>query len=128
MKHISTIHGTFDLCAIPLKFAQQHIPQILCPPDCTHDPCQEPVVLLIVSRTSRRRRGRRGTYTRDDLVELIKQVAQHLYLRQTPRAKRLSKTAVAKHMGTTYRQFQSWLIDFGIEFDEICASAINPKK
>jgi hypothetical protein len=70
MKHVSTINGTFDLCSIPLKFAQQHVPRLLCPPNCTHAPCQEPVVLLVVSRRSRRGR-RKGTGNFRDVQDFL---------------------------------------------------------
>jgi hypothetical protein len=65
MKHLSTIRGTFGLYSIPLKFAQQHVPRLLCPPACTHDPCQEPVIILVVSQRGRRGRRKGTGYFRD---------------------------------------------------------------
>lgn len=33
--------------ALDLAFVQQHIPRVLCPQACTHDPCLPPVVYLL---------------------------------------------------------------------------------
>jgi hypothetical protein len=33
---------------VSLDFAQQHVPHLLCPPNCSHNPCQPPVIYLLL--------------------------------------------------------------------------------
>jgi len=77
----------------------------------------------------RRSPGRpRGTtdYSRQELVVAMKKTIREMI--EHDRHKRITKTAVAKAIGTSYRQLQCWLMTYSIDFDDICSSAIDPRK
>jgi hypothetical protein len=129
MKHVSTIHGTFDLCSIPLKFAQQHVPYLLCPLDCTHDPCQDSVILLVVSRGSRRGR-RKGTGKFRDvqdfvatMVEIMEEMRHYdiAEIAAYMRRKQLRTTSdnIDSIVRMLYRHAQHWGVDLPALFQSL---------
>jgi hypothetical protein len=76
-----------------------------------------------------RSRGRpSGTrhYTPEELLMAMERAAR-MWIEQHPH-RRVPKSAVAKALGTTYRQLQDWLTADSVDFDEFCSSLRLPKK
>ena len=77
----------------------------------------------------RRSPGRpKGTpeYSSQELVAVMMKVLQEM-IKHEPH-KRPTKTAVAKAIGKSYRQLQTWLVAYNIDFDTVCASIFDEKK
>jgi hypothetical protein len=63
---------------LDLAFVQRHIPQLLCPHNCTHNPCLPPVVYLLVADP----RGRGRPTMSDDEARVIIANAIHAVQRR----------------------------------------------
>jgi hypothetical protein len=63
---------------LDLQFVLDHIPRVLCPRGCTHDPCQPPVVAILVVDP----RGRGRPRLTNDEVKLILAKAIHAVQRR----------------------------------------------
>jgi hypothetical protein len=77
---------------LDLAFVQRHIPQVLCPPNCTHNPCLPPVVYLLVADP----RGRGRPRITDDEARVILADAIHAVQR---RGAKITQTSVRTQAG-----------------------------
>jgi hypothetical protein len=78
--------------ALDLAFVQWHMPRLLCPQDCTHDPCLPPVIHLLVADP----RGRGRPRFSDDEARVIIADAIHALQR---RGDPITQKAVQRQAG-----------------------------
>jgi hypothetical protein len=85
----------------------------------------EPTVWRVVFGGGRGRRKGTRKYTSPELLLAMEKAIREIITHHPHQ--RVSKTAVAKRLGTTYRQLQTWLIEDHVDFDELCLSLTNRK-
>jgi hypothetical protein len=117
MKDVHPVQGSFLLWSMPLKLAQM-IPHLLCPPDCTHDPCQEPVVTIVVLQRSRRGRPRGSWSIPDD--KLMKRMIQAIRILEE-QGDPVTQARVMTLMGIEgdTRRLREWLRRLGISWQKL---------
>jgi transposase len=94
------------------------IPHLLCPPDCTHDPCQEPVVTIVVLQRSRRGRPRGSWSIPDD--KLMKRMIQAIRILEE-QGDPVTQARVMTLMGIEgdTRRLREWLRRLGISWQKL---------
>jgi hypothetical protein len=80
---------------LDLAFVQRHIPLVLCPPNCTHNPCLPPVVYLLFADP----RGRGRPRITDDEARATLAAAIHALQQQGHPVKKITQKAVRKQAG-----------------------------